>query len=331
MYKHKISQAPMMKKGTREFRILLRMITKHTLLYSEMQSDLAIIHSKKRDDILRVEDIELPLALQLGGSKPEEIYKAAKIAVEYPYCEINLNCGCPSDKVINRDIGVILMREPQLVSELLLAIKEAAPQKAVTLKHRIGISSKKMGIEKSSYEDLVKFVSEVDSRVKIDKYTIHARIALLDGLSPKENREIPPLKYNDVFQIKKDLPHLFIEINGGISNLQEASDALQQVDSVMIGRAFLENPYSFINIDKEIFKDETNQNNEVDIFFKYLEYIREKEETWSRPKEFAHSAMRLFKGSKNVSHFKRLLSQIKGPLVSDEMKAVYQAVLKDYL
>ena len=309
MYEKIISQAPMMRKGNREFRIFLRMITQKTLLYSEMFSDLAIINSKLRDDFLRIEKVEHPIAFQFGSSCPETLYKAVKIANDYPYYEFNLNCGCPSDRVQHRKLGAVLMNEPNLVIELLRAMKEGSNGKKITLKHRIGIESKNEKIQNyKEYADLCKFVEKINSKIKIDKYTIHARSAILEGLSPRENREIPSLKYEYVERIKNDFKDIFVELNGKIKSIDEAKSKLEKFDAVMIGRAYLNDPYSFIELDNKLLGGENKILSREEVFLKYINEVEKLESKHYNPRAFLLPLLHLFKGVKNSKKFRESIS-----------------------
>ena len=233
MQNKRVSLAPMMDWTTPEFRFFARLFNRHIWLYSEMVSTSAILHGD-RARLLKLDPSEHPAVLQLGGSDPLQLAEASRFGEEAGFDEINLNVGCPSDRVQHNRIGACLMAEPKLVAELFLAMQEAV-QVPVTIKHRIGIDNLE------SYEDLARFV-EIVSQAGCQHFIVHARIALLNGLSPKQNREIPPLRYDDVYRLKKDFPELFIEINGGISELEAVKAHLNQVDGVMIGRAFYHNP-----------------------------------------------------------------------------------------
>ncbi len=233
--------APMMGWTTRHYRYFLRLICKKVHLYTEMFTTGAILHSPHRHHLLTYHASEQPLAIQLGGSVPEELAQAAKVVEAYGYTEINLNVGCPSDRVQSGCFGAVLFKNPVLVADCIAAMRDAV-RLPVTVKTRIGVD------DYESYDYLANFIQTV-SRVGCQTFIIHARKAWLSGLSPKENREIPPLNYEWVYQIKKDFPHLIIVINGGIKNLAEAYRHLDKVDSVMIGRAAWYTPYLFRPLD----------------------------------------------------------------------------------
>jgi tRNA-dihydrouridine synthase A len=222
----------------------MRQLTKHTTLYSEMIVADAIIHGD-RERILGFNACETPLVLQLGSSDPIKLAKAVKLSQDYAYSEINLNCGCPSDRVQAGCFGAALMLNPQLVVDCFLALSEMS-QVPVTIKHRIGIDYN------YDYDYLANFVDKI-AKAGCKKFIIHARNAVLKGLSPKENREIPPLKYDYVYRIKQDFPELEIMINGGIKTVAEIDEHLVNIDSVMIGREAYYNPYLFAEFDAKYY------------------------------------------------------------------------------
>lgn len=230
----RISVAPMMDWTTRDYRYFARLFNPHVWLYSEMVTTGAIIYGDKARH-LDFNASEQPLVLQLGGSNPKDLAQCSQIAQDWGYAEVNLNVGCPSDRVQNNKIGACLMAEPELVAECIAAMQHAIDI-PVTVKHRIGID------DMQSYEQMLHFVDTV-AQTGCNHFIVHARIALLKGLSPKENRDIPPLRYDDVYRLKQDRPHLFIEINGGIQTLQQTQEQLQRMDGVMIGRAAYHDPY----------------------------------------------------------------------------------------
>lgn len=230
----RISVAPMMDWTTRDYRVFARLFNPHVWLYSEMVTTGAILRGDK-NRYLDFDAAEQPLVLQLGGSNPQDLATCTKIAEDWGYAEVNLNVGCPSDRVQNNKIGACLMAEPELVAECIAAMQQAVDI-PVTVKHRIGIDNMQ------SYEEMLHFVDTV-AQTGCKHFIVHARIALLQGLSPKENRDIPPLRYDDVYRLKAERPHLFIEINGGIQTLDAINSHLQQVDGVMIGRAAYHDPY----------------------------------------------------------------------------------------
>ncbi|MFL1731480.1 tRNA dihydrouridine(20/20a) synthase DusA [Moraxella oculi] len=228
-----ISVAPMIDFTTSHYRIFARLFNPHIHLYTEMISTGAILKGDA-DHHLRFFDREPPLVLQLGGSNPKELAECAKIAQGYGYDEVNLNVGCPSDRVQYNKIGACLMAEPALVAQCVRAMKDACDL-PITVKHRIGID------DFDDYEFMKNFVQTV-ADAGCQHFIVHARIALLNGLSPKENREVPPLRYEEVYRLKSEFPELFIQINGGIKTLDEIKAHLKVVDGVMVGREFYHNP-----------------------------------------------------------------------------------------
>lgn len=231
----------------RHCRYFHRLLSQNTLLYTEMVTTGAIIHGK--GDFLKYDQSEHPVALQLGGSNAKDLAHCAKLAEERGYDEINLNVGCPSDRVQNGRFGACLMAEPELVAECVAAMKSEVSI-PVTVKTRIGID------DQDSYEFLTRFVSIVNEQGGCEDFTIHARKAWLSGLSPKENREIPPLDYPRAYQIKKDFSHLNIAVNGGVKSLDEALEHLEHLDGVMIGREAYQSPYILSEVDQRIFGED---------------------------------------------------------------------------
>nr|WP_298893197.1 tRNA dihydrouridine(20/20a) synthase DusA [uncultured Acinetobacter sp.] len=230
----RISVAPMMDWTTRDYRYFARLFNPNIVLYTEMVTTGAIIHGDASRH-LDFSNQEHPIVLQLGGSNPYDLATCSKMAEDWGYDEVNLNVGCPSDRVQNNKIGACLMAEPNLVAECIYAMQKAVTI-PVTVKHRIGID------EMQSYEEMLHFVDTV-AQTGCTHFVVHARIAFLQGLSPKENREVPPLRYGDVYRLKRERPHLTIEINGGIKTLEETKAHLEHVDGVMIGREAYHNPY----------------------------------------------------------------------------------------
>ena len=231
-----LSIAPMMDCTDRHYRYFMRGISGCSYLYTEMVSTAAIIHGDRRW-LLDFDECESPLALQIGGSDIDEAAKAVAAAEPWLYDEINLNVGCPSDRVQERGLGACLMLRPDHVARMVEAMR-VNTAKPVTVKHRIGVDTL------DRYEDLVRFVSVVREAGPA-RFTVHARIAWLEGLSPKANRNIPPLRYDDVYHLKRDFPELDIEINGQVVSLNDAEEHLRRVDAVMIGRAAYDTPWIF--------------------------------------------------------------------------------------
>ena len=264
---HKASIAPMMQYTDMHDRYLLRLISKKVFLYTEMVTTGAILYGKCFHQ-LEFNKEEHPVAIQLGGSDVDDLVKSAKIAEDYGYDEINLNVGCPSDRVQKGRFGACLMLEPEHVAECLNAMQTNV-KVPVTIKCRLGVD------HHEDYEFLYNFVNIVqDAGVK--HFIIHARNGILKGLSPRQNRHIPPLKYDYVYQLKKDFPDLNITINGGIKTIDECKDHLKYVDGVMIGRAAYENPFLIKDIDTELYGIESNINSKKSILNQYLDYVEDK-------------------------------------------------------
>ena len=230
----RISVAPMMDWTTQDYRFFARLFNPNIVLYTEMVTTGAIIHGDAKRH-LDFNSQEHPLVLQLGGSNPQDLATCTKMAEDWGYNEVNLNVGCPSDRVQNNKIGACLMAEPNLVAECIDQMQKTVSI-PVTVKHRIGID------DMQSYDEMLHFVDTI-AATGCTHFVVHARIAILQGLSPKENREVPPLRYEDVYRLKRERPNLTIEINGGIKTFEETQQHLQHVDGVMIGREAYHNPY----------------------------------------------------------------------------------------
>ncbi len=242
-HRQTFSIAPMLDWTDRHCRYFHRLMTRQTLLYTEMVTTGAIIHGK--GDYLGYSEQEHPVSLQLGGSNPADLAHCAKLARERGYDEINLNVGCPSDRVQNGRFGACLMGEPALVADCVKAMRDVVDI-PVTVKTRIGID------DQDSYEFLQAFIEQVRD-AGCDTFIVHARKAWLSGLSPRENREIPPLDYPRVYRVKQDYPELTIALNGGVNSLEQTLEHLQQVDGVMMGREAYQNPYILAQVDSQLF------------------------------------------------------------------------------
>lgn len=244
----RLAVAPMLDWTDRHYRYMARQISRHTWLYTEMIHAGAIIHGDAERFLLK-DDCEHPVALQLGGSEPADLARAARQVAAYGYDEINLNCGCPSPRVQKGAFGACLMNEVALVADCLNAMQDAAPDCAVTIKHRIGID------RQTDYQVLADFVGTLREKTACRTFIVHARNAWLEGLSPKENREIPPLKYDYVYRLKQAFPELEIIINGGITTNQQIAKHLQSVDGVMVGRECYHNPMVMRDWDRLFYGD----------------------------------------------------------------------------
>jgi len=263
--KRTLSVAPMMDWTDRHCRVFHRQITRHTWLYTEMVTTGALVHGDVERH-LRYDDIEHPIALQLGGSDPADLAKSAKLGEQWGYDEVNLNCGCPSERVQKGAFGACLMQEPQLVADCVKAMRDAVSID-VTVKHRIGID---YNDEYGFVRDFIGTIADAGCRT----FIVHARNAVLKGLSPKENREIPPLRYAVAYALKREFPDLEIIINGGIKTDDEIATHLQHVDGVMIGREAYHNPYAMAGWDARFYGDATPSKSREQVLEAMIPYIR---------------------------------------------------------
>ncbi|PJZ75989.1 tRNA dihydrouridine(20/20a) synthase DusA [Leptospira neocaledonica] len=295
-----VSVAPMMDWTDRHFRFFLRLITKHSLLYTEMVTTGAILRGDKHR-FLRFSKQESPLSLQLGGDNPSQLAECAKIGEEYGYSEINLNVGCPSDKVQEGNFGACLMKDPNRVADCISEMdsKTSIP---VTVKCRIGVRGKE------TLEDLHEFVRSV-STAGARRITIHARIAILEGLSPAQNRTVPPLRYEDVYSIKKRFPNLIIELNGGVKSISDIHSHLNKVDGVMIGRAAYENPFLFSDVDSEFFGAEPLNLSRREIFEAMQEYVSFQTAEGEKPSRILRHLLGAFHEIRGARSYRRILTE----------------------
>ncbi len=309
-----LSVAPMMECTDRHFRFLLRLISRRTRLYTEMVTANALVHSARagRDPMrfLAHHADEHPVALQLGGSDPTLMAEAAVMGAKAGFDEINLNIGCPSDRVTTGKFGACLMAEPDLVATCVRAIREALSKVAsaipVTVKTRIGID------DQDSDAFLDDFVGRV-THAGCDTFIIHARKAILAGLSPKENREIPPLKYARAYKLKRDFPKLTVILNGGVKTLAEVPQHLAHLDGLMIGRAAYDAPYAFFaDADRVIFGETHDTPSENEIALAYLDYAERELATGTRLHLITRHAMGLFTGRPGARAWRRALSEVNG-------------------
>ena len=306
----------MMDCSDRHSRYFLRLFSKNILLYTEMVTAAAIIQGD-RDYLLGFSGQEQPLAVQLGGSDPEQLHRAAKICADFGYDEINLNCGCPSDRVQSGSFGACLMSDPVLVSECVSALLSAGSL-PVTVKHRTGID------QQDDY-DLFRRFAEAQIEAGVDALIVHARNAWLQGLSPKQNREVPPLKYDWVYRLKQDFPDTEIIINGGIKTLEAAQTHLLQVDGVMLGRAPYQNPYLLHKVDDKIFGEKQgkvlSRQTLLQSIYPYIE--RQLSQGMPLTKMIRH-IIGLFHGEPNARLWRRYLSE-NAWRNSASMETLYQA------
>ncbi|MGR9087870.1 MAG: tRNA dihydrouridine(20/20a) synthase DusA [Gammaproteobacteria bacterium] len=297
---HKFCIAPMLDWTDRHCRYFHRLLTQHALLYTEMVTTGALIHGD-RERFLEFDPAENPVAFQLGGSHPEELAVCARMVEDHGYDEVNLNVGCPSDRVRNGRFGACLMAEPKRVADCVAAMRNAVAI-PVTVKSRIGID------DRDSYEELSQFVATV-AGAGCDTFVVHARKAWLKGLSPKQNRDVPPLRYDVVFQLKRDFPGLEIVLNGGIESLDHAEELLTQVDGVMMGREAYHNPYLLAEVDRRIFDETCATVSRERILTRLLPYVRRELDKGVRLNSMARHILGLFHGAAGARAWRRHISE----------------------
>jgi len=295
----KVSVAPMMDCTDRHERFFLRLISKNTLLYTEMVVAEAINRGDKKK-LLEFNISEKPVALQIGGASPKLLAEATKAGEEFGYDEINLNLGCPSKKVEKNKFGACLMKEPNLVADCLSKM-QSVTNLPVTIKTRIGYD------DTEDYESFYNFIT-ILKNTGVKTFIIHARKAILGKFTPKQNLNIPPLKYDFAYKLKKDFPNEEIIINGGITSADEIKTHLKKVDGVMIGRSAYHTPYMLVNIEREIFNNEDVPSRQ-EIIEKLLPYIREEIKKGTRLNQIMRHTLGLFHGQTGSSYWKRYLSE----------------------
>ena len=315
-FSQRFSVAPMMGWTDRHCRYLLRLISKQSLLYTEMVTTGAILHGD-RERFLRYDDCEHPLALQLGGSDPQQLAECSRIGEAAGYDEINLNVGCPSDRVQSGRFGACLMAEPALVADCVTAMSKAVSV-PVTVKTRIGID------DRDSYEELSQFIACVQQG-GCKTFIIHARKAFLQGLSPKENRTVPPLNYDYAYRIKQQYPELTIIINGGISDLDAAERHLMAVDGVMLGRSAYHNPYILADVDRRLFRAQDPAPSREEVVHRMLPYIERELNQGAPLKHITRHMLGLFQGIPGARHWRRHLSEF-GPRAGAGIDVVTSAM-----
>ena len=295
----KVSVAPMMDCTDRHERYFLRLISKNVLLYTEMIVSEAIVRGDKKK-LLSFNINEKPVALQLGGSSPKLLATCSKIGEEFGYDEINLNLGCPSKKVQKNKFGACLIKEPNLVKDCLNEM-QSSTKLPVTVKTRIGYD------DVEDYESLFNFINLLKS-TGVKTFIIHARKAMLGKFTPKQNLNIPPLKYEMVYKLKKDFKDLEIIINGGISSVDEINDHLNKVNGVMLGRSIYHSPYILADIEREIFKN-LNVPSRKDVIQELVPYVKKETEKGTRMNQIMRHTLGLFHGQAGSSFWKRYLSE----------------------
>jgi len=322
---NKISIAPMVDRTDKNFRNFVRMINKDVLLYTEMITAQAILNGDL-DYILGFNEVEHPIVLQIAATNPKEAYEAIKIAEKYNYDEINLNVGCPSDRVSGNMMGAYLMGFPEEVVDIVRAMKDAT-SKPISIKHRIGIDGKNILPESfertllDKYEDMMNFIN-ITRRAGVNKYIIHARIAILAGLDPKQNRTIPPLRYDEVYRVKNENPDLHIEINGGIKTIEEIDNHLKYVDSVMLGREIYDNPMILTEFGKYYGKEINITRKEI--IEKMIYYVENIEKQSLRPHLFLMHTHGLFHNVRGSKAWKRAINEPKAN--SDTLRELLKGI-----
>lgn len=283
----------------RHCRYFHRLLSKETQLWSEMVTTKAIIYGDK-NRLLDFDAAEHPLVLQLGGSEPDEMAQCAKIAQDWGYDEVNINVGCPSDRVQSGSFGACLMQTPEVVAQCVDAMRQVSDI-PVSVKSRIGVD------DMEHYDELVNFITQVEN-AGCNNFVIHARKAWLKGLSPKENRTVPPLNYEWVYQIKKDFPHLMIGINGGINSMDSALVHLEKVDSVMLGRVAYHQPYLLSEVDGRIYGKKTDILLREQVLLQFIDYMKKQSEQGVPIRSMTRHILGLYHGQPNARRFKQLLS-----------------------
>ena len=322
---NKISIAPMVDRTDRNFRNFVRMINKDVLLYTEMITAQAILNGDL-EYILGFDEVEHPIVLQIAATNPKEAYQAVKIAERYAYDEINLNVGCPSDRVSGNMMGAYLMAFPKEVANIVKAMKDAT-NKPISIKHRIGIDGKNIlpdSFERTlldKYEDMMDFIN-ITRRAGVNKYIIHARIAILAGLDPKQNRTIPPLRYDEVYRVKNENPDLHIEINGGIKTIEEIDNHLKYVDSVMLGREIYDNPMILTEFGKYYGKEINITRKEI--IEKMIYYVENIEKQSLRPHLFLMHTHGLFHNVRGSKAWKIAINEPKAN--SDTLRELLKGI-----
>ena len=286
----------------RHYRYMMRFLTRKTLLYTEMVTTGALLFGDKKRH-LDFSPEELPLSLQLGGDDPHDMAQCAKLGQDWGYTEVNINVGCPSNRVQNGQFGACLMNRPERVAQCVDAMKSVIDI-PVTVKHRIGVD------DLDRYEDMANFVSVV-SKTGADRFTVHARKAWLQGLSPKQNRNVPPLRYDDVYRLKSEFPDLEIEINGGVRSWEDSRSHLEQVDAVMIGRAAYDDPFMFAAADELFFGGAVDgtvktRRELIESMLPYIEKMLTTDAWLSRITRHMHC---LFSGMPGTKAWRRFLSE----------------------
>ena len=297
----RFSIAPMLDWTTSDYRVFARALTKQTLLYSEMVTTGALLYGNNPERFLHHDECEHPVALQLGGSNAEDLALCAKKAEVAGFDEVNLNVGCPSDRVQNSLIGACLMEHPEKVKDAMKAMQDAC-NIPITIKHRIGID------DQEEYSVVRDFVGDI-ATTGTNTFIVHARKAILQGLSPKENREVPPLKYHYVHQLKQDFPDLEIIINGGIKTIAECKEQLKHVDGVMVGREAYHNPWMLSQVDEQIFGGQSIVTDRYAALETFVLHMERRMEEGVRLSHLTRHILGIFQGEAGGKQFRRYLSE----------------------
>ncbi len=295
-----LSVAPMMDITDRHFRRFVRTISSHVLLYTEMVTEQAIRHGDTAR-LLGFDETQHPVSLQLGGSDARGLAHATRVAFDFGYDEVNLNVGCPSDRVQSGRFGACLMNEPEHVASLVEAMIEASPL-PVTIKHRVGVD------DNDTFDSLLHFVDTV-AAAGVTRFTVHARKAWLKGLSPRENREVPPLRYDTVKALASRRPELSFELNGGIGSLAQAREHLSGVDAVMLGRAVASDPYVLARADTDFFGAETEVPTRTSCVLAYLPYLESELGRGVKFRVLIRPLLGMFSGLRGARAWRRSLSE----------------------
>ena len=317
-HSHRFCVAPMMDGTDRHCRYFHRLLSRRARLYSEMITAEAVIHGR-RDFLIGFDAAEHPVALQLGGSNPELLAQAAKIGEDFGYDEINLNVGCPSDRVQSGAFGACLMKSPKLVADCVAAMGGAVSV-PVTVKCRIGVD------DQDPQESLYDFVENV-AAAGCEIFMVHARKAWLQGLSPKENRDIPPLDYNLVTRLKNDNPSLSIILNGGITTIEASVDHCENVDGVMLGRAAYSDPYILSTVDRDLFGETTPIPSRQEIVEQMATYTHQMAEQGIKPHHVIRHMLGLFRGAPAARTWRRVLSSEGAGAGADILERSFEAVM----
>ena len=313
-----IAIAPMMDWTDRHDRFFLRLITRHALLYTEMVTTGAVLHGD-RERLLGFDASEHPVAVQLGGSDPAELAEAARIAEGFGYDEVNLNVGCPSDRVQSGRFGACLMREPDLVARCVGAMRGAVSV-PVTVKCRIGV-------DEQEPEEALPAMAQAVREAGCETLIVHARKAWLEGLSPKENRDIPPLDYPLVWRLKQAMPDMEIIINGGIATLDEAADHMAHVDGAMLGRAAYQNPYLLADVDRRFYGDAAAPLSRHEVIEAFLPYVERELARGTHLHAMTRHILGLFQGQPGARAFRRHISE-NAPRAGAGIEVIREAMQK---